>query len=51
MTKRREMVENGDDKQRTEYAEICKSIKKQAREDVHKEMQPKDHTGNDHDIK
>ena len=36
MTKRREMVENGDDKQRIEYAEICKTIKKKAREDIRK---------------
>ena len=32
--KRREMVENGDDKQRTEFAEICKTFKKKAREDI-----------------
>ena len=34
MTKRREMLENGDDKQQLEYAEICKTIKKKAREDI-----------------
>ena len=36
MTKRREMAENGDNKQRIEYAEICKTIKKKAREDIRK---------------
>ena len=36
MTKRREMVENGDDKQPIEYAEICKTIKKKARQDIGK---------------
>ena len=38
MTKRREM-ESGDNKQRIEYAEICKSIKKKAREDIRKYTQ------------
>ena len=36
MTKRREMAGNGDNKQRIEYAEICKTIKKNAREDIRK---------------
>ena len=36
MTKRREMVEIGDDKQRIEYAEICVTIKKKARQDNRK---------------
>ena len=36
MMKRREMVENGDDKQRIEYTEICKTIKNKAREDIWK---------------
>ena len=36
MTKWREMAENGDNKQRIEYAEICKTIKKKAREDIRK---------------
>ena len=31
MTKQREMAEHGDNKQRTVYAEICKTIKKQQR--------------------
>ena len=30
------MVENGDNKQRIEYAEICKTIKTKAREDIRK---------------
>ena len=30
------MVGNGDDKQLIEYAEICKTIKKKAREDIRK---------------
>ena len=36
MMKRREMVENGDDQQRIEYAEICKTNKKKVREDIRK---------------
>ena len=36
MTKRREMAGNGDNKQRIEYANICKTIKKKAREDIRK---------------
>jgi hypothetical protein len=36
MTKQREIVGDGDDKQRIEYAEICKIIKKNAREDTRK---------------
>ena len=36
MTKRRKMVENGDDKQRLEYAEICKTIMKKARDEIRK---------------
>ena len=36
MTKRREIVENGDDNQRKEYAEIRKTIKKKARKDIRK---------------
>ena len=36
MTKRREIVENGDDKQRVKYAEICKTVKKKAKEDIRK---------------
>ena len=34
--KRREIKEKGDDKRRIEYAEICKTIKKRAREDIKK---------------
>ena len=30
------MVENGDDKQRLEYAEICKTIMKKARDEIRK---------------
>ncbi|MEG7521715.1 MAG: hypothetical protein M3H12_01240, partial [Chromatiales bacterium] len=30
------MVENGDDNKRIEYAEICKTIKKKAKEDIRK---------------
>ena len=29
-------MDNGDDKQRVKYAEICKTIKKKAREDIGK---------------
>ena len=36
MTKQRDIVENDNDKQRIEYAEICKTIKKDAREDIRK---------------
>ena len=36
MTKRREMLGNADDKQRIEYAEICKTFKKKARDDIRK---------------
>ena len=36
MTKRQELVENGDDKQRIGYAEICKTIKKKERKDIRK---------------
>ncbi|KAK2159895.1 hypothetical protein NP493_1684g00008 [Ridgeia piscesae] len=36
MTKRREMVGNCDNKQRIEYAEICKSIKQKARGNISK---------------
>ena len=36
VTKRREMAGNGNNKQRTEYTEICKTIKKKAREDTRK---------------
>ena len=36
MTKRRELVGNGDNKQQLEYAEICKTIKNKAREDIRK---------------
>ena len=36
MTKRRDIVENGNDKQRIEYAEIYKTIKKKARENIRK---------------
>ena len=39
MTKPREMAENGDNKQRIEHAEICKAIKKKAREDIRKYIQ------------
>ena len=41
MTKRRQIAGNGDNKQRKEYAEICKTIKK-------KEIQPWYNTRNDH---
>ena len=34
--KQRELVENDDDKQRIEYAETCKTIKKKTREDIKK---------------
>ena len=36
MTKRREMTRNGDNIQRIEYAKICKTIRKKAREDIRK---------------
>ena len=36
MMKRREMAANGDNKQRIEYVEISKTIKKKAREDIWK---------------
>ena len=36
MMKRREMAENGDNKQRIEYVKISKTIKKKAREDIGK---------------
>ena len=36
MTKRQEMAGMGDNKQRIEYAEICKTIKKKAKEDIRK---------------
>ena len=36
MTKRREIAKNGNDKQRIEYAEICKTIKIKAIEDIRK---------------
>ena len=36
MTKRREMAGNGDSEQRIEYAEICKTTKKKAIEDIRK---------------
>ena len=36
MTKRREMAENGDNKQRIEYTTICKTITKKTREDIRK---------------
>ena len=36
MKKRREMAGKGDNKQRIEYAEICKTTKKKAREDIRK---------------
>ena len=36
MTKRREMAGNADNKQRIEYAVICKTIKKKPREDIRK---------------
>ena len=40
-------MENGDDKQRIEYAEICKTIKNNKNKRVHQEVQPR----NDHEIK
>ena len=43
------MVKNGDDKHRVECAEICKTIKKKAIDDI--KIQPRDHKRNDHDIK
>ena len=36
MKKRREMAETGNTRKRIEYAEICKTIKKKAREDIRK---------------
>ena len=36
MTKRRKMAENGDNRQRIEKAEICKTIKTKAKEDTRK---------------
>ena len=36
MMTRREMVENGDNNQRRESAEICKTIKKETKEDIRK---------------
>ena len=36
MTKRQEIVENGDDKQRMEHPEIGKTIKMKAKEDISK---------------
>jgi len=36
MMKRQEMAENGDNEQIIEYAEICKTIKKKARENIKK---------------
>jgi len=50
MTKCREMVKNGDDKEWIEYAEICITIIKQSMR-RHEEMQQRDHMRNDHDIK
>ena len=49
MTKRREIMGNGDGIQRIEYAEICKTIKMKAKEDI-KKIQPRYHTRNDHGI-
>ena len=50
MTKRREMAGNADNKQRIEYTEICKTIKK-INTRGHLEIQPRDHTRTDHGIK
>ena len=36
MTNQRKMVENGDNKQRIEYAKICKTVQKKAGEDIRK---------------
>ena len=36
MKKRREMIENKTTRDHTEYVEICKTIKKKAREDIRK---------------
>ena len=40
MTKRREFVENGDNKQQIEYAEICKTIKKKGKRNNHGIKEP-----------
>ena len=37
MKKRREMIENNTTRDRIEYVEICKTIKKKAREDIRKQ--------------
>ena len=39
ITKRRKISENGENKQRIDYPEICKTIKKKAREDTTKYIQ------------
>ena len=36
MKKRREMIENNTPRDHIEYVEICKTIKKKAREDIRK---------------
>ena len=36
MNKRREMIENNNPRDHIEYVEICKTIKKKAREDIRK---------------
>ena len=41
------MMENGNNKQRIEYAAICNTITNKARQ----EIQPRDHTRNGRDIK
>ena len=51
MTKRREMAGSGDNRQRIVYAEIRKAIKKKENKRGHQEIQPRDHTRNDHGIK
>ena len=49
MTKRREMMGN-DDKQRIEYANNIQDHQKESKTG-HQEIQPRDHTRNDHGIK
>ena len=47
------MVENGDDKQRIQYAEMCNSLLQPSKESnrEHQEIQPTDHTRHDIGIK
>ena len=50
MAKRQEMVENGNDKNRIDYTEICKTIKNESKRG-HQEIHTIDHTRQDRDIK